>query len=211
MIGSKVIEPRKMKKTQCRILDIGDYYAYPVKGIQTRQYEGTVYNFEVKKDHSYLVGNVAVHNCYGTGYVSGYEGPYDIIVAPPETEKTVELQDIGLHVNYDWASWTGPYPLLNDRDFVVRQNNDRFSVGHVNYQGSRGAIYQQHFSMSPLDQKDPRYQVPIDGGIAAVPSAWNAYREQQPTDASPTMPNHPGIPDQYEYTGRTVTFENIVY
>jgi len=150
-------------------------------------------------------------DCFGTGYVGGFEGPYDIIIAPPETEKTVELLDVGLHVNYDWTTWTGPYPLLNDRDFIVRQNNDRFSIAHVNPQGSRGAIYQQHFMLAPLDQKDPRYSVSINGGQTAVPRAWNAYREDRPVDASPTIPEKPEIPDQYEYTGRTVTFENIVY
>ena len=161
-------------------------------------------------DESYRISKNDCTFCYGTGYVGGYEGPYDIIVAPPETEKTVQLMDMGLHVNYDWNSWTGPCPLLNDRDFMVRQNNDRYSVAHVNPQGSRGAIYQQHFVMAPLDQRDIRYKVPISGGLT-VPSSWNAYRTPKPSDASPTIPEKPGIPDQYELRGRTVTFENIVY
>lgn len=148
--------------------------------------------------------------CYGTGYLEGFEGPYDILVAPPEAEKTVQLLDMGLHISYDWNTWTGPYPLLNDRDFIIRQNNDRFSIAHVNPQGSRGAIYQQHFMLSPLDRKDIRYQVPITGGMT-VPPSWNAYREDRPTDASPTIPEKPEIPDQYELRGRTVTFENIVW
>jgi len=150
-------------------------------------------------------------DCMGTGYLTGYEGPYQILVAPPEAEKTVQLMDMGLHVNYDWVTWCGPYPLLNDRDFVVRQNNDRFTVAHVNPQGSRGAIYQQHFTLAPLDQHDIRYRVPINGGQTSVPPAWNAYREIKPTDASPTIPEKPEIPDQYERRGRTVTFENICY
>jgi hypothetical protein len=147
--------------------------------------------------------------CYGSGYIGGYEGPYDIIVAPPETEKTVQLMDMGLHVNYDWNTWTGPYPLLNDRDFIVRQNNDRYTIAHVNPQGARGAIFQQHFNLSPLDQHDIRYRVPINGGIN-VPKDWNAFREGRPTDASPTIPLKPEIPEQYQLRGRSVTFENIV-
>lgn len=149
--------------------------------------------------------------CLGTSYVGGYEGPYDIIVAPPETEKMVNLMDAGLHVSYDWNSWTGPYPLLNDRDFIIRANNDRFSIARVNPQGSRGAIYQQHFNLSPLDQRDIRYKVPVTGGATSVPEEWNAYREEQPTDASPVITNKPEVEDQHEYRGRTVTFENITY
>ena len=132
-------------------------------------------------------------------------------MAPPETEKIVELMDVGLHVNYDWTTWTGPYPLINDRDFVVRQNNDRLTIAHVNPQGVRGAIFQQHFMLAPLDHNDVRYKVPITGGEDGVPPSWNAYRAARPTDASPVIPEKPEIPDQYELKGRTVTFENIVY
>jgi hypothetical protein len=161
-------------------------------------------------DEQYQISKNDCTLCYGTSRVGGYEGPYDIIVAPPETEKTVQLMDMGLHVNYDWNSWTGPYPLLNDRDFVVRQNNDRYTIAHVNPQGARGAIFQQHFTLAPLDQHDVRYLVPINGGIS-TPVAWNAFREGRLSDASPTIPQKPEIPDQYRLTGRTVTFENIVY
>jgi hypothetical protein len=147
----------------------------------------------------------------GTSYVGGYIGPYNIIIAPPETEKLINLTDIGLHVSYDWQTWTLPYPLLTERDFVVRQNNDRCSIAHVNPQGSRGAIYQQHFVISHLDQKDIRYQVPIYGGQSNVPAEWNAFRGERPTDASPVIMNNPKIEGQYQYRGRTVTFENITY
>ncbi|MBD3262625.1 MAG: hypothetical protein GF334_13310 [Candidatus Altiarchaeales archaeon] len=162
-------------------------------------------------DEQYRTPVESCSNCYGTGYVGGYDGPYDIIVAPPETEKTIQLEIGGLRVHYDWATWTGPYPLISDRDFVVRQNNNRFTIAHVNPQGSRGAIYQQHFMLAPLPHKDIRYQMPITGGASGVPATWNAYREDQPTDASPTVPEKPEIPDQYRYEGRTVTFENILY
>jgi hypothetical protein len=148
--------------------------------------------------------------CYGVGYIGGYQGPLDIIIAPPEGEKIVNLFDIGLRVTYDWPSWTGPYPLLSDRDFIVRQNNDRFSLAHINPQGSRGAIYQQHFQLHQLEQGDIRYQVPITGGAVSVPPAWNAFREPKPTDASPVINDKPTVPEQYQYKGRSVTFENIV-
>lgn len=164
-------------------------------------------------DYQYLSARQDCLSCMGTGIVGGYEGPIDLIVAPPEAEKTIQLLDLGMHISYDWNSWTSPYPLLNDRDFIVRQNNDRFSIAHINPQGSRGAIYQQHFMLSPLDQKDIRYKVPIDGGQVMVPQAWNAYRQPQPSDAAPVIPVKPEseIPGQYQRTGRTVTFENICY
>lgn len=149
--------------------------------------------------------------CYGTGYLIGYDGPYDIIIAPPESEKTIELLDMGLHISYEWLTWTGPYPLLTDRDFVIRQNGDRFSVARINPQGSRGATYQQHFNLAYLTTGDIRYRVPITGGESVPPAAWDAYRKDKPSDASPVIPVKPSIPAQFIKKGRTVTWENINY
>jgi hypothetical protein len=148
-------------------------------------------------------------NCYGTGFVGGYEGPYDIIIAPPETEKSVNLMDAGFHISYDWNTWMGPEPLVTDRDVVIRTNNDRFFVNRPNPQGSRGATYQQHFTMAHVDQTDPIYLIPVKGGGAGVPEAWNAYRSAKPSDASPTNPVKSTVPEGVLQTGRTVTFENI--
>lgn len=149
--------------------------------------------------------------CYGSNIVGGYSGPYDAIVAPPETEKSVELADMGLHIRYDWASWTTDYPLLNERDIVVRQNNERYVIGPVNPQGSRGAIHQQHFTMSYIDQGDIRYRIPITGGETEVPPSYDEYREPAPTQASPVINNKPEIPKERIIKGKTVTWENITY
>ncbi len=149
--------------------------------------------------------------CLGTNIVGGYDGPYDVIIAPPESEKMIELADMGLHMRYDWASWVGPYPLINPRDVIIRQNNERYVVGPVTPQGSRGAIYQQHFTMSYIDQGDIRYQIPITGGETEVPPAYDPYREEAPTEASPAVNNKPEIPVERIIRGRTVTFENITY
>jgi hypothetical protein len=150
-------------------------------------------------------------DCFGTNIEGGYDGPYDVIIAPPEAEKMIELGDMGLFMRYDWATWLGPYPLLNPRDVIVRQNNERYVVGPVTPQGSRGAIYQQHFTMSYVDQGDIRYQIPITGGEDQVPPAYDPYREDAPTDASPAVNDKPEIPDEKIIRGRTVTFENITY
>ena len=183
-----------------------------VKKVSKVPFNGTVYNLEVEGNHTYVVNGVVVHNCYGTGVVGGYEGPYDILIAPPETERMVELGDMGLHIRYDWNTWTTDYPMLNERDILVRPNNERYIVGPVNYQGSRGASYQQHFTISHIDELDIRYKVPITGGETSVPPAWDAYRQQTaPTQASPVIPVKPEIPEPRIIKGRTVTFENITY
>ena len=150
-------------------------------------------------------------DCYGSGIIGGYAGPIDAIIAPPESEKMVDLGDMGLHIRFDWSTWIGDYPLLNTRDVIVRQNNERYVVGPVTPQGSRGAIYQQHFTMSYIDQGDIRYRVPITGGETSVPVSYDEYRETAPTPAAPVINNKPEILRERIIKGKTVTFENITY
>jgi hypothetical protein len=59
--------------------------------------------------------------------------------------------------------WTGPSPLLTQRDFLVRQSNVRFSIWAIRRPSNRGNVLQQHFSIGHLDDSDIRYKVPIDG------------------------------------------------
>lgn len=100
--------------------------------------------------------------CYGTGYVGGYEGPWELIIAPPDVERKVTQTDRGRSLDYTYETWTGPTPLLTQRDFIVNQANERFSIGPVRKPNARGNILQQHFSINYLDTQDIRYKVPID-------------------------------------------------
>lgn len=101
--------------------------------------------------------------CFGTGYLGGYEGPYPIIVGPDDGERRVSQTMYGRTVEHSWDVWTGPTPLLTQRDYIVRQTNERFSIGPTRKPSNRGNILQQHFNLKRLDEQDIRYRVPIDG------------------------------------------------
>ena len=189
-----------------------------IKKISEIEYSGKVYNLEVEENHSYVANGVLVHNCYGTSYIGGYDGAFEILIAPPEAEKTIDLLDMGLHINYNFMTFTGPFPIINERDVIVRQNNERYVVGPVNYQGSRGAIYQQHFTITYIDEGDIRYKIGVVGGRISIPESTDLYREEsgtpgQPlkTPASPVIPLKTEIPRDKILLGRTVTWENITY
>lgn len=149
--------------------------------------------------------------CFGTFFTGGFDGPFDLLIAPPEAEKSIELLDMGLRVNYEYESYTMAFPMIRERDVIVRQNNERYVIGPVNYQGSRGATYQQHFRMSYVDEKDIRYKIGVPGGETSVPADWNRYYENAPTPASPERPLKPEIPPDKVVRGRSVTFDNISY
>lgn len=149
--------------------------------------------------------------CFGTGILYGYEGPYDLVIAPDDSEHTIDRSAYGMSVQHELEVWTGPKPFLTHRDFIVKRSGDRYSIGAIHQVHSRGVNLQQHFQIGHIDEKDVRYKVPIDnlrrfvqGHIRQeIPPAMNP-----PQDIGPGKPN---IPDERELKGRTVTYENITY
>tara|TARA_Y100000310_G_scaffold164863_1_gene164604 strand:+ start:979 stop:2409 length:1431 start_codon:yes stop_codon:yes gene_type:complete len=123
--------------------------------------------------------------CYGTGYIGGYEGPYDIIVAPDDGERRIQQTRMGRRKEHTYEVWTGPYPLLTMRDFIVKQTNERFSIGAVRRPTHRGNLLQQHFQIGYFDEGDIRYRVPIDGTDLL---AWPETRPAKPSPVYPRMP-----------------------
>jgi len=152
--------------------------------------------------------------CYGTGYVGGYEGPFDILIAPPEAEKNLELGEAGIRLNYSFETWTGPSPLLSQRDFIVRGNGERFSVGPITPEGSQGAIFLQHFPVQYIDTKDIIYKVPVNPAATIdgpIPKEDDFREKPGVTTDSPVITNKPEIPDSREIKGRSPNFEDITY
>lgn len=148
-------------------------------------------------------------SCFGTGIVGGYEGPYDVVIAPDDQERRIQQQDIGRSVDHTYEVWTGPSPLLSQRDFLVKINGERYSVGPVRMPTNRGMVLQQHFNIGHLDEKDIRYRVPIDN-----PTRFLANQVQPhvpPLNSPAQITDKPNIPDERELRGRNIVWENIVY
>lgn len=167
--------------------------------------------------------------CFGTGFLGGYEGPYDSIIAPDDAERRISQSPFGRRKEHTHEVFTGPSPLLTQRDFLVKQTNERYSVGPVRRPSNRGNILQQHFNIAYLDEGDIRYRVPIDG---TTDLAWPQARDMDapyapqpvdgemrgeepwPVDARNTTPmetEKANIPDEREQRGRTRVWENQNY
>lgn len=106
--------------------------------------------------------------CYGTGFEGGYEGPYEIIIAPDDAERRVAQTAHGRNLEHTYEVWMGTTPLVSQRDFIVKQSNDRYSIGPIRRPSNRGNILQQHFNIRSLDGSDIRYRVPQDD-LAGMP------------------------------------------
>lgn len=147
--------------------------------------------------------------CFGTAYVGGYEGPYEMIVAPDDSEVRVAQRDIGRTSEHTYEVWTGPQPLLNHRDFIMKVNGDRYSIGPVRMPSNRGNILQQHFNISSFDDKDIRYKVPVGDPVKFVATQ---FAPRGPEFGAPAeITDHHLIGDEREYRGRTTTWKNHTY
>jgi len=162
--------------------------------------------------------------CYGTGFVGGYEGPIDIIVGPDDSERRVAQTANGRQLQNQYEVWIGPSPMLSQRDFIVKQNGERYSIGPVRRTQVRGLVLQQAFQIGYLDSTDIRYKVPM-GALERLP--WPETRYNNPEDspcedanpypvgydyqASPMATEVPKIDDAREQRGRTPVWANITY
>jgi hypothetical protein len=165
--------------------------------------------------------------CYGTGIVGGYEGPYETILAPDDGERRIAQTQSGRRVEHTYEVWTGPSPLVTQRDFFVKQTNERYSVGAVRRPTNRGNVLQQHFTIGYLDEGDIRYQVPINGTAGLpwpesrtgrdpevpYPVIGTQYHPQQvgTHPATPMTTEKDNIGDEREKRGRTKVWENQNY
>jgi len=160
--------------------------------------------------------------CFGTGIEGGYDGPYDIIIAPDDAERRISQSVQGRRKEHSYETYIGPSPIVQQRDFLVKQNNDRYSIGPVRRPNARGNVLQQHFNLGYLDVTDIRYQVPMDG----VPITWqktkytyqpirdtynprgDAPYQTEPDSAIPMETGRQDISKDHLLRGRTAVWEN---
>lgn len=147
--------------------------------------------------------------CFGTGIVGGYDGPFDIIVSPPDVEKKVRQTPYGRTGDAVQEVWTSPSPLLSQRDFIVKINGDRYSIGGVRMPSNRGNLIQQHFNLGHVDEKDIRYKVPITNPVKYVAIQFRPEGPEHEADADIT--NKPNVPVEQQLRGRTPAWENTEY
>jgi hypothetical protein len=147
--------------------------------------------------------------CFGVGVVGGFEGPYAGLIAPDDAERRISQKDIGRTLEHTYEVWTGPTPILSQRDFLVKINGDRYSIGPVRFPSNRGMVLQQHFNIGHLDEKDIRYKVPI-GSVVKYAAVQFAPKGPE-YEAQSVITEDPNIPDERELRGRTLVWQNIEY
>ena len=147
--------------------------------------------------------------CYGVGIVGGYEGPYDLLIAPDDAEMRITQTERGRNSEHTYEVWTGPQPLLSQRDFLMKINGDRYSVGPVRMPSNRGNVMQQHFSIGSIDDQDIRYSVPVGNPVKYPAVQFNPSGPGNSADQE--VQGKGNIPDEREIKGRVPAWRNTVY
>lgn len=136
--------------------------------------------------------------CYGTGWVGGYEGPYDILIVQDNAENRIAQMEKGRKKEKTLDVWMTMTPLVTQRDFIVKLTGERFSVGPVTRQTVRGMILQQHYNIGYLDEGDIRYQIPIDGVADLIRTPQTRYSQvpepRQPVDGDTSYQGQDVLP-----------------
>jgi hypothetical protein len=153
-----------------------------------------------------------------------------MIIAPDDNDRAVRQSPTGRHLDHTQDVWTGPSPGLTQRDFIVKQTNERYSIGPVRKPSNRGNIMQQHFQIRYLDEQDIRYEIPLfdttelnwpecrGRPAEAQGGAWQTeypplgpYPVGADYQQTPMATEKENIPDNREQRGRTPVYENITY
>lgn len=204
-----------------------------VRKVERVPYVGPVYNIEVDSDHTYVVNGVLTHNCYGTGFVGGYEGPYDTVIAPDDAPRRITRGQWGRHKEHNYDIFFGPVPLVRQGDLVVKQSGERYLIGPTHRPTNRGALLQQHTTLSFLDEGDVRYKIPTYGILLPNPETRDvdiveprlpvtgeiSYDEEEgwagppfpvgPRHFVPMVTDDPAKPEGEQFRGRSRPWMNI--
>lgn len=84
----------------------GDFLFIPVKKIAKRNFRGTVFNFEVKKNHTFVVSDAIVHNCFPKDLV-GFLGLATALNVDLSVFEEVWKKNLALRKNRDWETIPG--------------------------------------------------------------------------------------------------------
>lgn len=165
---------------------LNENYLTKVKRNESIPYKGKIYNLEVDGEHSYVVQNILVKNCYGTKFVFGYEQYFNprrsdgrILVRPGPADEDLKMTESGLESELILDFWTLTVPTIKDRDIIILFDMDgneefRYEVLSVTRNNTvLGLQGGQKFKAQRIRKFDPAYQIRVFRDSSMFPSQLN--------------------------------------
>ena len=121
--------------------------------------------------------------CFGTGFITGYNQFFNprrsdgrILVQFGPAEEDIKYENAGLESHIIYDAWTLPFPMIKDRDFVIRYDitgaeEFRYEVLNVTrnttFNGNQGA---QKFKLQRVRKTSPIYMWKEIASTASIPA-----------------------------------------
>jgi hypothetical protein len=116
--------------------------------------------------------------CYGTGFVGGFIGPIEVLLAPFDAETTYRFSNKGRIMSKNNESFLTNYPVVRQGDLIVRRNGERYIIGPVKRKEPNGILVQQNFTVHILQPRDIRYRI----GVNKSPEFNTKYHDEERKD-----------------------------
>lgn len=104
-------------------------------------------------------GMINCPNCFGTGFVGGYEPMTQIYVRQKPAQQQLDLTPQGYAINNNPGAWTISPIQLTNRDLLINQQGILFSITSSNINHAAGYLFHQELQMKEIDPKDYKYNI----------------------------------------------------
>ena len=103
--------------------------------------------------------NTQCKECFGTGYIGGYEPISQLYVRQKPAQQQLDLNGQGYMINSNPGAWTISSTQIKNRDLLINPEGRIFSVTNSYVSHAAGYYFHQELQMKELDPTDPRYQI----------------------------------------------------
>jgi len=172
-----------------------------VTKIGQEYYRGTVHNLEVEKDHSYVISDLAVHNCFDAQFARGYLDPIQLwIQFDPSMEADQQIQT-GATQQSNTSARMGAYPIVKPDDIFVEIENRRWRVIRTSGTERLRAPVHQELTLHEIVPGDIEFELPVNvQDLAALePSAERNFSNPQNLEAATSEEDILAILKAYGY------------
>jgi hypothetical protein len=100
--------------------------------------------------------------CYGTGWVSGFYPAKEIYVSFANIAvKQLVLQEHGIKNIITPMNWTINFPILKNKDILVKQNGERYWIDTISQTLFRSQITRQQFTSELVENSSVLYKINV--------------------------------------------------
>jgi hypothetical protein len=166
--------------------EVGHYLMRKVAGPVAQDYDNLRRDTPYRSNPS--TGGEPAGN-YGTRFAGGYEIIPNVLWRYIPVTTRLSREELGLTAGRTPTMWVVDFPILQPRDIIIRQNNERYRVSVVRPQSLGGRITRQVAELEFLEPSDIIYNFP-------TPVFVDKNAPDEPQIQKPYITNPAKLPDK---------------